>query len=61
VGSRRHRSRPRTNASRADRRPISGPPLSSPAVENVLKAELQGDVARLRDFLGDGFDGWGIA
>jgi len=32
-----------------------------PAVENFLKAELQGDVARLRDFLGDGFDGWGIA
>jgi len=32
-----------------------------PAVEDFLKAELQGDVERLRDFLGDGFDGWGIA
>jgi hypothetical protein len=31
------------------------------AVEARLRAELRDDVARLRAYLGEGFDGWGIA
>lgn len=50
---------------------VSGDPRSSPAdrhpdvtisgpVQSRLEGELRGDVARLREFLPDGFDGWGL-
>jgi len=46
----------------ARRRIDAGPVTAIPeAVEARLRAELRGDVGRLRVHLGEGFDGWGIA
>jgi hypothetical protein len=45
----------------ASRTVDTGPTTAIPeAVEERLRAELRGDVARLRAYLDEGFDGWGI-
>ena len=53
---------PRPMRRLASRRIDTDPATAIPeAVEARLRAELHDDVVRLRAYLGEGFDGWGIA
>ena len=53
------RRQPSTNSDRAPH--LTGRAWLDDAVRARLEAELRADVARLRDHLAPGFDGWGIA